>query len=175
MSIPLMSMNTRDKIIAARQENPDATAAGIAKNIGVSRQLVSALLAQIGLPTKTKHSYHYRPRLGPRISTHKNRADPYRYGIYIPPHTIGALCELLVSADLLQLGYHVFRSVGPHAPCDLIIIANDTIITIEVRASKNGRYTSRGKHQCIAAVEPNGNITYRPALTELIPEPPESE
>lgn len=39
---------------------------------------------------------------------------------FLPTGTTGALNELLVCTDLLERGYHVFRSVSPSCPCDLV-------------------------------------------------------
>ena len=36
--------------------------------------------------------------------------------------TIGAISELMVSADLLKKGYEVFRAVSPSCSCDLAIL-----------------------------------------------------
>ena len=38
----------------------------------------------------------------------------------VSPATRGAIAELRVATDLLARGYHVFRSVSPASPCDLI-------------------------------------------------------
>lgn len=47
--------------------------------------------------------------------------------------TVGALSEILVSADLLKKGYAVFRSLSPACFCDLIAIKGDEMKKIEVR------------------------------------------
>ncbi len=53
--------------------------------------------------------------------------------------TIGAIKELLVSADLLEQGFEVFRSVSPNASCDLIIHRNGEMWKVEVRTGKDGK------------------------------------
>lgn len=54
----------------------------------------------------------------------------------LPTGHVGALAELLVTTDLLRRGYDVFRAVNPNASCDLIAVAGDDTIKIEVRASR---------------------------------------
>lgn len=45
----------------------------------------------------------------------------------------GAAHELAVCADLLMRGYHVFRSVSPGCPCDLITMRDGILTRIEVK------------------------------------------
>lgn len=73
---------------------------------------------------------------------HKNR-----YGIVnrtdLPANTVGALHELIVTADLLSKGYYVFRSVTPNSPCDLIIQRGNLVLRVEVKTRRllvNGTY-----------------------------------
>lgn len=50
------------------------------------------------------------------------------------PSTAGAFGELLVSADLLKRGYHVYRALSPAAPCDLLIFKDsEQPLRVEVR------------------------------------------
>ena len=51
----------------------------------------------------------------------------------VPTGTVGAIQELKVSLDLLIKGYHVFRSMSPSCPCDLAILKNKKLLTVEVR------------------------------------------
>ena len=48
--------------------------------------------------------------------------------------TVGAIAELLACADLMSLGYHVFRAESPHCPFDLIAYANGTSLRVEVKS-----------------------------------------
>jgi len=51
----------------------------------------------------------------------------------LPTGTAGALAELLVCADLMKRGFHVFRAVGPHGPCDVVAFRRgEACLKIEV-------------------------------------------
>ncbi len=149
---------TMNLVLAARELNPSAPALAIAKEIGISRERVRQILVKLNLPTKVRLPPRFRSGGLARIR------NPYRYSVRLPPHTVGAVCELQVCVDLLQLGYHVFRSVSPHGRCDLIAILDDAIIQIEVRAAKKGNCARTGTYDCLAAVEPDGTIKYMPEL-----------
>lgn len=47
----------------------------------------------------------------------------------------GAVSELIASADLIQKGFEVFRSVSPTTSCDLIALRNGILFRIEVRTA----------------------------------------
>lgn len=52
-----------------------------------------------------------------------------------PTGTIGAIAELAVCAELLRLGYAVFRAVSPACYCDLLAVGSDGCVRhIEVRS-----------------------------------------
>jgi len=51
----------------------------------------------------------------------------------LPTGTTGAIAELVVAADLLKNGWSVFRSVSPHAFCDLVACKESVTRKIEVR------------------------------------------
>lgn len=90
----------------------------------------------------------------------------FRYGVWISALNVGTICELEVSTDLMKRGWPVYWSVAPNAPCDLITIRPDRkVIRIEVRAAKKGNFARHGDHDCIAAVEPDGSISYHPNIT----------
>lgn len=66
----------------------------------------------------------------------------------IPPGTRGAVSELVVSADLLDKGYAVFRALSPSCACDLIVLSPDKVLSrIEVTT---------------AAVSTTGKLWYPP-------------
>jgi hypothetical protein len=89
---------------------------------------------------------------------------------------VGAVQELLVSADLLARGIHVFRAVSPSCPCDLIAMHRARLLRIEVRTGYRGARgqvvfssSSRdldaagaSKFDVIAVVLPDRSIVYRP-------------
>lgn len=49
---------------------------------------------------------------------------------------VGAVSELLVSADLILRGYEVFRAVSQSASCDLVIFRGDAMLRVEVRTGR---------------------------------------
>lgn len=66
----------------------------------------------------------------------RERIDGLGFAHHIPRRSVGASAELVVAADLLNLGYQVFRSVSAHAECDLVILKNGALWTVEVRTSQ---------------------------------------
>lgn len=85
-----LSMNTIDMVRAARERNPQAPAADIARDLGVSRERVRQALVELGYPT--------------RVARTRAR-NPLRYSVPMPPHTVGAVCEL-------QVGFVAFMRSG---------------------------------------------------------------
>ncbi len=49
--------------------------------------------------------------------------------------TAGAISELIVSVDLMRKGYHVFRAMSAHCPCDLIAMLGEKVLRVEVRTA----------------------------------------
>jgi len=93
--------------------------------------------------------------------------------------TTGAIGELLVAADLLQKGYHVFRAQSPSCPCDLAILKDNRLLRVEVRTGHRSRATgkvyppvkdnlSNGKYDLyVQVVHGPLEITYFPPLGTL--------
>src|SRR4051794_26510128 len=51
--------------------------------------------------------------------------------------TVGAMQELLVCADLMRRGWHVFRAMSPACPADIVAYKDgDDPIRIQVRTAK---------------------------------------
>jgi hypothetical protein len=81
----------------------------------------------------------------------------------------GAFNELTVCADLLRKKFHVFRSVSPTGPCDLIAMKKNTLWRIEVTTGCHRKDGSVGwvphnpaNYDVIAVVLPNGSVIYTP-------------
>ena len=55
---------------------------------------------------------------------------------------LGALGELLASADLMKRGFEVYRAISPASSCDLCVIKNSRKYSVEVRT---GHRTADGK------------------------------
>lgn len=90
-----------------------------------------------------------------------------------PASTTGAISELTAAADLLRRGYHVFRSVAPNSPCDLVILKDDRLQKVEVTTGSRtgfgklcypGKTGSNYSFDVLAVVEHDGKVTYLPLL-----------
>ncbi len=62
---------------------------------------------------------------------------PAKQGISLG--TVGAAGELLVAVHLMGQGHHVFRALSPSCPCDLVVLKNKKLCTIEVRKGQQNR------------------------------------
>jgi hypothetical protein len=88
----------------------------------------------------------------------------------IPTGTVGAMHELLVAADLMKRGSHVFRALSPSCPGDLMILQGSKIKIVEVTTGYrllNGTlaYPTRKQTErfdVLAVVERTGKINYIP-------------
>jgi len=82
----------------------------------------------------------------------------------------GAFGELLISAELLSRGLHVFRAVNPDSPCDLLVLGPAGAVRVEVT---KGRRTSpdaplheggprheRSRYDVLALWAEDGSIEY---------------
>lgn len=80
--------------------------------------------------------------------------------------TVGAISELIISADLMRKGYSIFRALSPSCFCDVIAIKNDRILKIEIRtgyvSKHNGKYNfpkkKRGNIDLYGIYSRNENI-----------------
>jgi hypothetical protein len=93
---------------------------------------------------------------------------------YVPKNnmatgTTGAASELIVCADLLKKGFHVFRAQSPACPCDLIAMKRHGILRIEVRTGTRGNSgklffpfsgNDSGRSDVIAVVTHDWEISY---------------
>lgn len=94
----------------------------------------------------------------------------------LPTMTIGTIAELIVVADLLRMGYEVFRAASGSCSCDLVILRNGEMQRIEVRSgyiTVNGELRTTNpviRADVLAIVSHfDGRIEYR-GTTE-VPEP----
>ena len=83
----------------------------------------------------------------------------------LPTGTVGTLSELMVSTDLLIKGYEVFRAVSPACSCDLAVLKNHELKTIQVRTGyldRKGQVkaSKKGIHDVIAIVVHGDKIYY---------------
>jgi hypothetical protein len=126
-----------------------------------------------------------RQKLGiqpvPRVMYNGSRSKRQKSSsevLTISPGTLGATSELLVSVDLMQKGYSVFRSLSPNSPFDLVAHKGDELLKIEVKTSivtsedrpVHLRAVKHSEHDTLALVAPiptGFKIEYMPPL-ELI-------
>lgn len=89
---------------------------------------------------------------------------------HISTGTVGALGELLVSADLMKKGYEVYRALSPSSSCDVLILKNNKMNTVEIRT---GYRSTDGKKITTNRVNIKANIlaTIIHSTNEIIYEP----
>lgn len=89
----------------------------------------------------------------------------------LPPATVGAVSELVASADLMRQGFAVFRAMSPACSCDLLILCDGIVQRVEVRTGQrlvNGnfsfplRHTDAGRFDILAVVIENTDVYYYP-------------
>jgi hypothetical protein len=115
-----------------------------------------------------KKKLEYRAR-GVRFRSADRVASPFAG---LMAGDVGALSELLASADLIRRGFHVFRAVSPSAPCDLIAVSEQGTFRVEVKTA--GRKANGGivrpkisarvrtRFDVVAYVVHDGAIVYSP-------------
>ena len=85
--------------------------------------------------------------------------------------TVGAISELVVAADLLTMGYEVFRSLSPACSWDLAVLKDGKLLRIEVRTGyklDNGKIAwsrNKGRADHWAVVYDKREIRYDPPLS----------
>lgn len=147
----------------------------IAVEIGVSRQWVYQLADKHGVRLRRPPPYR---RFGPqRPAKHISRVITGGIEHPINTTTSGAICELLVAADLMARGWRVFAPLSGHVGChDLIAVKGEVVRTFEVRAA-NRRETGSlifTRDRCMRsdhyAIVPRGApVEYEPTLPVDVP------
>ena len=94
--------------------------------------------------------------------------------------TKGAYNELIAATDLMKCGYHVFRSLSPSCPFDLVVFSGRKSLHVEVRTAQrytclNGKrrinFSRNGEHDGLAhiyAVVHDGTVYYMRAEIDSI-------
>ncbi len=108
-----------------------------------------------------------------QICTNKMKAE--RYYANISTSSKGAMGEISVCYDLLGKGHHVFRSISPNCPCDLMAIINNRKIRVEVTTgvmNNSGSINFPAKlvsnFDLLAIVVYPDKIYYYPSIESLI-------
>jgi hypothetical protein len=147
---------TRDRLRSYCRSHPGATAADIARALGVSRQLITRLADEEGIElvryTTAMQPKETRPLEG-------------------PSYTAGgrASASLLVAADLVARGFEVFLAYGPRSSCALVALESGTrrCIRVDVQTKRSAAKYERPNERSWdhrATVLPGEPITYYPAL-----------
>jgi PD-(D/E)XK endonuclease len=86
--------------------------------------------------------------------------------------TYGALNELIVSVDLINRQFHVFRALSPNAPFDLAVYKDGKLLRIEVTKGQKSASTGtisfpahvKDKYDVLAIVFHDNTILYEPSI-----------
>lgn len=125
--------------------------------------------------SEAKQRRHAKYCSGRCASQHYNRrAGIVKPGVHsLASGTRGAISELIVVCDLLGRGFHVFRSVSPACPCDLVAyVSEGNPLRIEVTTGTRNHITGAvafpkdvksDKFDHVAVVT-DGEIEYHPQL-----------
>lgn len=104
-----------------------------------------------------------------RLENHKRIFRSPERAVRIPTGAVGAIAELLVSADLVRKGYEVFRAVSPASSCDLVALLQGTATRVEVRTALRrtdgsiqvpAQARDKGRYDIMACLTYDNLITY---------------
>lgn len=103
--------------------------AAVAKKLEISQQRVYQLAKVAGVNFEFANPPSRRSLPIPKVVTG---------GVTMPVNTTtaGTIAEVLVMADLMARGWHVYMPVVRHKGHDLIACGGDRMVTIEVRSAK---------------------------------------
>lgn len=124
-------------------------------------------------PKRYKWSRFCSVKCGKEFARRKSKERVWTNTLHLSPAGIGAYGELVVCADLLKRGFHVFRSISPDSPCDLVVMTRaGRVLRIEVKSGyivPEGAKPMYGKARANQpfdnlAVVVNTVVTYVPEL-----------
>jgi len=77
--------------------------------------------------------------------------------------TKGAVNELRISANLMTLGWSVFRCLSPNSSVDLVALKGRTVLRVQVKSSLNGQFENlrQGANDLLGIVGQDNEIRYR--------------
>lgn len=114
-----------------RRAEAGQSAAQVAHELGISRQWVHQIAAKNGI-TFRQRSFFYRDG---RVPAARPRVQTGGVEVAINQTVAGTISELLVAADLMARGWHVFLPVIASKGHDIIASKNGHLATIEVRSA----------------------------------------
>lgn len=161
------------------------TGAEIAREMGISRQRVSQIAVQEDVQLPRKPPAEKKPEVPKRRRRVFKRDKPsvivprlITGGVPVRVNTVaaGRVSELLVAADLVARGWHVFMPIDYRKGHDLVACGNGRLATFEVRSGRRGKAGGvvflRNRvmlSQHYAVVVTGEPVTYEPPLEDLGP------
>ncbi len=123
-----------------------------------------------------RHAIYCSSRCAKSAETRRHSHERVSYNT--STGSTGALSEMLVCAEMLRRGYHVFRSISPSCPCDLILMRDGRLIRAEVKSGTVYKKTGRiayskprnGSAHDMLVVLPDGAIVVDPPQGALLSE-----
>jgi len=75
----------------------------------------------------------------------------------------GAIQELRISANLMALGWSVYRCLSPNAAADLIAVKGRIVLKVQCKSSLNGQYQNlrQGNNDLLVIIGYDNEIRYR--------------
>jgi hypothetical protein len=119
-----MKKTTREKLLELHAGEPHLNQTMIAERLGVSRQRISALVAQMGLKIEAGPRGISGRRDPDELAANRRLLTARARGEIVAPPGLSADSKiLLAAADLARRGYAVFLPMNPsRARCDLVTI-----------------------------------------------------
>lgn len=135
----------------------------LAERIGVSRQRVSQLATRMGLKL---------PRKAAAPGALRQWTNQWGGARKLTSHFIGAAAEMAASADLMRRGFPVYRALSFVSAADLVVDIDGRLQRVQVRAARRrqngalayGQPAKPERHDILALVLPDGQVTYKPDL-----------
>lgn len=78
--------------------------------------------------------------------------------------TLGSILELIVSVDMMQRGFSIYRSMSNNAPFDLVAVYEEKMFRVEVKSESSASNAKKDLHDILALVSPDRSVRYRPDL-----------
>lgn len=161
-------MSTLDTQIRAilTTEQPMPGAADVAERLSCSRAMIYMVAKAAGIKWPSR-------RRSPGTAFVNTVKERY-LGVKLTAQSAGAAGELIVCADLMYRGWHVYRCVSAHAPADLIIWRAETFLRVECRSGRRlyGKLTYAQPNDRIfdvlAIIDTDRSIEYRGPRADLV-------
>lgn len=123
------------ELLSIQDPEKRPSAAHVARMLGITRARVGQIMKEEGLESGRAGALNASPRSVPR---RRNGERTGGISMDVQKHRLGYASEMLVAADLISRGYHVFVSIAPGAIYDILAVRRRDahIATIEVRTAR---------------------------------------